>query len=914
MRLTFIHPELLWLLLLLPPMWALALLGPHKLAGARRWASLALRTAIMLGLIGALAGTQAVRRQDTTTTIFLLDGSDSVALSQRAQAEGFIQSALAAMPNEDAAGVVVFGSQALVERAPQQETTLGQIAAHPAGSASDIASAIQLGLSMLPQEGHQRLVLLSDGGENRGDAQAAARIAAERGIPIDIVPLNGLPDGLDAQVSRVRLPASARVGQQLRLQMTLESTQATAGQLRIEGPDGQVLVNQRVDLPQGSADMDVVLPPPTQQFSRYTVRLSVEGDVRPENNAAEAYTFITGRPRVLLAEGSPDAAKNLAGALASSGIEVSVIKPQALPESIGQLAEYDAVALIDTPKRAVSARAQSALATFVHDLGRGLIMVGGTQAFGAGSWRDTPIEAALPVDMDIPTQYEIPPVSIVVLIDTSGSMSQEEDGKTKLQLAADGAAQIATLMRDSDEITVIPFDEAPGQVVGPIPGSRRNEAVSLLSKMEPGGGGINIFDGLSEVERRLSRTQMSVKHIITITDGADTEQQEGAIDIIKRLRGQQVTLTSIAIGDGKDVPFLQGAVHEGGGRFFLTTKASELPSILADETQAVVRPYVVEEDFTPGRINDHPILRAIDGVPKLQGRVVTTPKQTAQVLMNSERGDPVLAVWQYGLGRSAAWTSDLGGRWANGWTTWEGYQRFCAQLVGWLLPAREDSGLALQTETVNGQLLLEAQASNTQQQARSGLTITARLLRGDQPAVEVPLSEVGPGRYRAAVSDAAPGAYLVQLEAKDSAGATVGLATAGAAVPQSAEYQTRNANPALLSQLAQISGGRQGIAPAEAFAPNLRSQGAASEIALALLALALALLPFDIAIRRLFGRRGPTLATAPRSAWALPPIPKTLKIPTPSAPAAPKAVGKEAELEKLRAAQEQARKRARGEE
>ena len=56
MRLSFIFPVFLWLLLLLPPLWALTLLAPRRLARARFWLSLALRTAALLGLILALAG------------------------------------------------------------------------------------------------------------------------------------------------------------------------------------------------------------------------------------------------------------------------------------------------------------------------------------------------------------------------------------------------------------------------------------------------------------------------------------------------------------------------------------------------------------------------------------------------------------------------------------------------------------------------------------------------------------------------------------------------------------------------------------------------------------------------------------------------------------------------------------------
>ena len=119
-------------------------------------------------------------------------------------------------------------------------------------------------------------------------------------------------------------------------------------------------------------------------------------------------------------------------------------------------------------------------------------MVGGPQSFGPGGWRDTPIEAALPVTMDIPVYRTMPPVSVVIVIDVSGSMAMTEDGIPKLSLALDGARRIASLLRDEDELTILPFNDRPGVVVGPLPGSQRDKAIEQMSQVRLGGNGINI--------------------------------------------------------------------------------------------------------------------------------------------------------------------------------------------------------------------------------------------------------------------------------------------------------------------------------------------------------------------------------------------------------------------------------------
>ena len=472
MQLSFIFPTYLWLLLLLPALWALALLAPPRLSRWRLGALTLLRTLAVAALVLGLSGAQLVRPVGAVTTVFLLDGSDSVALSQRARAEAFVQQALAKMPDDDQAALIVFGQRALVERMPAGDRALGQVAALPGGGATNIEGAVRLALALLPNEGHQRLVLLSDGGENTGDAAAAAQLASARGVPIDVVALSGLADGPDARISGVELPSAARAGQRLRMKINIESNTATAGRLTITGPGDAPIVDQQVQIAAGAQTLELALPEAQPYFNRYVVRLETPNDARPENNAAEAYSFISGQPRVLLVEGQPGEAANLADALKSAQIDASTVAPAAMPDGLGALSAYDALALVDVPKRAVPDRAQAAISAYVHDLGRGLLMVGGENSFGAGGWRRSPIEQALPVTMDIPTQLRLPPVSIVILIDVSGSMSAEENGRTKISLAAEGAQRIAALMRDDDELTVVLFSTQPERVIGPLPGSR----------------------------------------------------------------------------------------------------------------------------------------------------------------------------------------------------------------------------------------------------------------------------------------------------------------------------------------------------------------------------------------------------------------------------------------------------------
>lgn len=937
MGLSFVYPEALWLLSLLALLWLAARLAPPRLASWRRWSILTLRTLIALLLIGAIAGAQLIRPLGATTTIFLIDGSDSVSASQRARAETFIQDALATMPPDDRAGIVVFGREALVERLPSAERLFGATISRPPGGITDVAEALQLGMAMLPAEGHQRLVLLSDGGENAGDARGMGRLAAARGIPIDIVSLSGAADGLDAQIVSVTLPPAAREGQRLPLRVDLESSAPATGRLVVIGPDGKSVASVPVEVGPVRQTVEVLLPEAPAAFNRYTVRLEIAGDTRSQNNAAEAFSYVSGRPRILLVAQSSDDSANLERALRAAQVDVTVIEPAELPDTLGELSLYDATALVNVPRRLFSDESLQLLATYVRELGHGLMMVGGPQSLGPGSWSDTPVEDVLPLTMDIPTRLRMPAASVVVVIDISGSMAAIEGGRSKLALAVEGAQRIAALLRDDDELTVIPFDNQPGFVVGPLPGSRRDQAIEQLNEVEIGGGGINMRDALDVASGYIRATDRPVRHIITITDGSDTTQQEGALAIVRGLNEQGVTLTSIAIGSGEHVPFIRDMAAVGGGRTFLTERAADLPNILVNEAEAIIQPYIIEGTFTPLRGIPHPALRGVSVAPELGGYVITTPRDSAQVPLATPGGDPLLAGWQHGLGRSLVWTSDFSGRWGRQWVAWDEFPQFSAQLFSWLLPTRSYDALALETRAIGSDLILEAIVREPGGEAQTGLNVSARLLTSTGASITAQFQEVSPGQYRAAVSDRAPGAYLVQVVAQDEQGRVVASATGGALMPLSAEYRSQAGDRALLDELAQMTGGRIDLQPTQAFEANAGSRGAVREIGLPLLWLGLLLLPFDIALRRLMLQREQIAAGLRRSgmqrlanriehgasrqteAAPRPPRLPPFRIPpeTQQQIADPD-VGEQdtraQELERLRAAQEAARRRLRGEE
>jgi hypothetical protein len=252
---------------------------------------------------------------------------------------------------------------------------------------------------------------------------------------------------------------------------------------------------------------------------------------------------------------------------------------------------------------------------------------------------------------------------------------------------------------------------------------------------------------------------------------------------------------------------------------------------------------------------------------------------------------PLLAIQQVGLGRTLAWTSDLKAQWASDWLGWERFPPFAAGLVDAVLPPLAADQLTLEARSDAAQAFFDLSVTGVDGRPVAESVINGRLLDPAGSAIDLRFTPIGLGRYRAVAETDQPGVYLAQIAVADNAGAPIGVANAGLVVSYSPEYGPRSADPGLLTDLAALTSG-QVAPPAETIfsAPGQRV-GQVREIAIPLLWIALILLPFDIALRRLFLRN------------------VDLRIPRPAPRTAPAASEPDPALARLQAARERARRR-----
>jgi Mg-chelatase subunit ChlD len=852
----FTTPILLLLLILLPIIIVLGkpVRGPAR---KRETIALGLRVLIVLCVILALAGLEIARPSDQLAVVFAIDGSDSMSSEAKGLALDYARQAIRSMGPDDQAAIVVFGGEALVERTMSSSRELGTLASIPNTGQTNLADAIRLGLALYPPGAARRMIILSDGAQTIGDAEEAARFAAASGVEIVTLPFVMQP-GVEALITSVEAPARLRTGERFDLHVSLDATQAMNASLRVLA-NGQAVHEASYRLNKGHQTISIPLTAADPGFTRFTVQIDPQQDGLYQNNELAAIAQVLGEPKILivsLPEGTPlpndetrpDEAAQLIRALQATGFNVETARPAELPSDVATLSDYASVALVDVPARELSTRQMEALRSYVRDLGGGLVMIGGPTSYGVGGYYKTPIEDALPVEMQIKDQQRRPQLAMVFIIDHSGSMGETSGGAIKLELAKEAAARSVELLMPNDRVGVIAFDDAAAWVVPLTELSDPAGVINQIGRIRVGGG-TDIYAGVLAMSKVLPGDAAQVKHVILLTDGG--ADPSGIPELVGKLHDENnITLTTIGVGRDA-APFLPRLAEVGGGRYHFAADPGSIPSIFTEETTLASRSYIEEGEFFPKQASSSPLLNGITEAPPLYGYVATSPKDAAQMILVSDQDDPILAAWQYGLGKAVAFTSDATGRWARDWIDWEKFPQFWGQVVRYIIgdPTASALSVSVDQQGDTAQVIVDAHAANGDY--LNGYTLNGNIVAPDGSAQPIELQQTAPGRYEGTFQPRDQGAYVIGVSGQSPNGETVNE-RAGWVLSYSPEYRNLESDPDALYQLALAAQGQVATDnPADAFAHTRSAPLATRPVWPWLLLIAALLLPFDVGVRRL---------------------------------------------------------------
>jgi Ca-activated chloride channel homolog len=832
--------------------------GRRSLArwGARQVALCTLLRALILFLLClALAGPRWLTGTTEAAVVLLRDVSASIEtqLESKRLAESL------SADNSERVAEVVFAREPFVAKAFGARSPVDP-SPSPAEEATDLSAALEFAATLMPADRPSRIVLLSDGlpTAGRNPLETAAQL---RNVEIDTVPLRA-SSGPDAAVVSIGTPGAVREGEVFELKVQIYSaTAAESALIRLYQNDLLVSEKQKA-LPQGLSEFTFSNVRAEGRMGLYEVGVAVPDDSTAGNNRKRIALVHAGRPKVLVVDRDPQQAEPMAEALRDADFDVETRPPSGLPGGIEEFEGFDLVVFSGTPAADLSDGQMKALETWVKNFGGGFLMLGGEESFGAGGYFRTPVAGLLPVSIEREEREETPVVALLVILDRSGSMSAPAGEQTKIALANEGATLALDVLQPKDLFGLFAVDTRVQEVVPLGRISDRQSAARRIAGITAGGGGIYIYTSLAEAFPRLRDAQAKIKHVILFSDAADAEEKESgelrtskvgkggsAFDLAAAMLASRITVSVVALGteQDKDTAFLRELAAQGGGRFYLTADASTLPRLFTLETMRAAESSLREDAFLPQAARPSEALTGIDWqeAPLLLGFNTSKLKPGAELLLSTEKGDPLLAEWRYGLGKVAAFTSDAKARWAAEWLGWPGYGKFWGQIARMLVRPPERNDLSLQIREADRSLIVDAEAVTSEGTFRNGLNVTVSLVTQGAAPVSVVGEQIAPGRYRATLEKPETGDAVVAVSDE------VGRPVSQAWTPDyPAEFQVMKDGTPLLKELSALTGGRFDVKPDEVLRPGLQAATTRSELAPWLLAAALLLWPVDIWLRR----------------------------------------------------------------
>lgn len=827
----------------------------------RKYSIIGTRFILMCLIICAMADISINISSKDTGTVFLIDVSESFA-THRDEAVNMVKDALKELPSGDRAAVVAFGADAKVEQFMSDINLFTDVETMPVVTATNIEKAVRSGMALFGDDEAKRMVLITDGSQNEGEIDNMSAILMAEHVEVNVLQKN-FDIGNEAYISDLSVPEKIQAGDKFRVQVEVESTVKTNAVLQLY-TGGKLSKQEKVSLQAGSNSFIFQDTRKKQGFAEYKAVIIPEKDSVSINNEYSAFTEANSAKKILLIEGIKNESKEFQKLLSSANIKFDVVAAKAAPKRLEDMNQYKCIIMENTSADSLPTGFIDALDSYIKDYGGGFAAIGGKKSFALGNYKNTPLEDVLPVNMDVSQEKKIPEMAMVMVIDKSGSMLSDDSGNGKIDMAKDAAASAVDNLRDTDSIGVISFDDTYGWNVNIQKADNKDDIKAGIYGIK-GGGGTNIYPAVREAYDKIKDVDCQLKHIILLTDGQDG-YYNAYPGLIERLQENNITLSTVAIGSDADNNFLERLAQANGGRFYNTNANSELSRIFAQEVYLAQKEYIVNHVFTPIIKSNSSILgsEVEDGLPAMAGYIATSIKPEAiQVLSSDKDNDPVLACWQYGLGRAVAFTSDVTNQWTGNYASWNGYPSFWKNIINYLtdIAEEEDSKVSVTQEGNSGKI------TYTTPEYSDKTKVVATITDTDGKRTEMELKATSPSIYEGEIELENSGIYSINV--KNTEDNTVkDTRNTRLAMQYSQEYRFADITDSLENFVNQTAGkyinNLSGI-----FDSKLEEVTAYKNITLPLLIAAVIFLIIDIVYRRLDIKLGAKLFAVVQSKFTV---------------------------------------------
>ncbi len=742
---------------------------------------LIMRIALLLIAILSLLGIRLPKRSRDTTTVFLVDLSVSDTQNIKAF-DKYIDESIERMPKHNQYAIVTFGRDAVVEQFVTDQNMYMGLGSKTDVAATDFENGLQRAVSMLPSDTAGRIVVLTDGRETAGNIERTASMFVGDDISLEAI-LIGSDSGDDAYVKNVEMPETLHEGEKYYLKVAVESNFDTNAQI-IVSSGGREVAREDVRLQKGSNEFLFQEEVSSKDVESYEVKVEAEGDSVEENNNYSAYSRVEDAPRVLVLKGKGENGNAFETVLDAAHVNAEFQRPERAPKELKDLLAYKAVILENVYKDELPDEFMDILETYVKDYGGGFGCCGGEDSFMMGGYNDTVIETVLPVNMELRGTLQIPSTAIVMVIDHSGSMLDYAGaGMTNLDVAVEAAKRGVDNMRDTDQVGVLAFDDYYTWA-HKLSEVKDKDAIKSDIETITDGGGTVIKPALEEALKALEGSDAEVRHIILLTDGmGETNDFSSVTD---RINQDGITLSTVAVGAWSDTQLMESLANECNGRYYYADANTDIPRIFAQEVYLGGDTYIKNGDYTIFSKTPSDLTKDLftDGWYNVLGYIAASPKTGAQQLLVSGLDDPILTVWQYGLGKTMAWNTDVDGGWSSAYSGDEGYAELWKRIIDFIGGTPGIGEDYMDVSSKDGKTVLTYHTS----QYGDDTEISGIYTSPEGEAGDLNFTSAEPGVYKAELDSVETGLYNINVRRSDNDEVT-GAFTTATVVQYSDEYR-----------------------------------------------------------------------------------------------------------------------------
>ena len=659
MNVLFSHPAYALLLPGIAVFWWLAPRANRK--------HLLIRSSLVILLLLALTQPTLLLRQSEQHQVIILDLSNSNSEDNRRRAIRYASNLVSHLKNNSPLTLIQLGKGEVLKLRENQNN-------HIIEQGSSLSDALALGLMSIPLGANGSVALISDGLATDNHWSQTLAHYKNRGVPVHTYQLS--PQAQALYLAAIDI-APVRIGEAAKIRATVVGK---AENLQIVVYDKHQRVAQSETFSsEGTHSIELLYSPSEVGFKKLKVRLQAQNELVLPNSELSALLAVQEPRRALyLSERASNDKQNNAVQHLQSLVGPSFVienKVAATLNSDESFEHYDLIIQNDLPAKNLATTVQHKMQQAVAQHGLGLFHSGAKAAFANGGYHESPLAALLPFQMQNKKEKKDPSVGLAIIIDTSGSM-----GGMRIELAKQLARVAVSRLQPHDKVGIVEFYGAKHWAVPMQSASNKIEFDRAIGRMKAIGGTV-LYPAIQEAYYGIKNVQTRYKHILVITDaGVEDKNYE---TMLRRIAKDNINVSTILVGPGGQNQIMSNMANWGKGRFYSVSDEFSLVDLIFKDPSNQPLPTYQTGQYALQHEGNQIWWQGIDTtqIPAISGFSQLPVKPGVQVLLkltNSE--DPVLASWQYGLGRVTALTSEPLGQGTQGWQQWPNYGKWLAQL------------------------------------------------------------------------------------------------------------------------------------------------------------------------------------------------------------------------------------------